>query len=86
MTKTEETHRCPFDLPDPSDPNAVAALQVRAEEGVEKLSGLLTPLAQRFVERGEHLYLVGGPVRDAMLGKLGHDLDFSRSALPPTVQ
>lgn len=86
MTKTEETHRCPFDLPDPSDPNAVAALQVRAEEGVEKLSGLLTPLAQRFVERGEHLYLVGGPVRDAMLGKLGHDLDFTTSALPPTVQ
>ncbi|MEX3505300.1 CCA tRNA nucleotidyltransferase [Corynebacterium sp. LK2510] len=75
-----------FDVPDPSDPLAREALLARAQGGVDKLSGLLTPLARLFAERGESLYLVGGPVRDAMLGKLGHDLDFTTSARPAVIQ
>jgi poly(A) polymerase len=35
-----------------------------------------------FAAAGHSLYLVGGSVRDALLGQLGHDLDFTTSALP----
>lgn len=74
-----------FHLPSPSDPHAEAALLARAQGAVDTLAGLLTPLASLFQERGESLYLVGGPVRDAMLGRLGHDLDFTTSARPEVI-
>nr|WP_245945856.1 CCA tRNA nucleotidyltransferase [Corynebacterium senegalense] len=75
-----------FDLPDPADPFAREALLARAQGAVEKLGGMLEPLAALFAEKGESLYLVGGPVRDAMLGRLGHDLDFTTSARPEVIQ
>lgn len=84
--KTTKTTHTGYELPDPADPHAADALQLRAQRAVEKLSELLTPLAQQFIDRGETLYIVGGPVRDAMLGKIGHDLDFTTSARPETVQ
>jgi len=42
-------------------------------------------LAARFAAAGHQLYLVGGPVRDAMLGRLGNDLDFTTDARPQQV-
>ncbi|WJY69138.1 CCA tRNA nucleotidyltransferase [Corynebacterium auris] len=75
-----------FDLPDPADPFAREALLARAQRAVEKLAGVLEPLAARFAEKGESLYLVGGPVRDAMLGRLGNDLDFTTSARPGVIR
>jgi len=39
-------------------------------------------LAARFVAAGHDLYLVGGPVRDALLGRLHDDLDFATDARP----
>ena len=39
-------------------------------------------LAHRFVARGFELYLVGGSVRDAVLGRIHDDLDFATSAKP----
>ena len=39
-----------------------------------------------FVEHGHQLHLVGGSVRDAVLGQLGHDLDFTTSARPDDVE
>ncbi|HUE61034.1 MAG TPA: CCA tRNA nucleotidyltransferase, partial [Acidimicrobiales bacterium] len=41
-------------------------------------------LAARFTAAGKRLYLVGGVVRDAVLGRLtpGGDLDFTTDALP----
>ena len=35
---------------------------------------------------GHELYLVGGSVRDALLGRLGNDLDFTTDARPEQVQ
>ncbi len=43
---------------------------------------LITSLAQAFKESGFTLALVGGPVRDAILGRLGNDLDFTTNARP----
>nr|WP_232237891.1 MULTISPECIES: CCA tRNA nucleotidyltransferase [Actinoalloteichus] len=42
-------------------------------------------LAARFAEAGHRLYLVGGSVRDALLGRLGTDLDFTTDARPAEV-
>ncbi len=39
-------------------------------------------LAARFSAAGHSLYLVGGSVRDALLGRLGADLDFTTDARP----
>ncbi|MCA1655317.1 MAG: CCA tRNA nucleotidyltransferase, partial [Pseudonocardiaceae bacterium] len=43
-------------------------------------------LASRFAEEGHQLYLVGGSVRDALLGRLGNDLDFATDARPERVR
>ncbi len=75
-----------FNLPEKGDPTAFIALLARAESAVAELAGLLGPLAAAFAAEGEALYLVGGPVRDAMLGRLGHDLDFTTSARPETIK
>lgn len=58
------------------------ALMARAHQAVGELSPILTPLAAAFTEQGHSLYLVGGSVRDAFLGTLGNDLDFTTSAPP----
>ncbi len=42
-------------------------------------------LARRFQEAGFSLALVGGSVRDALLGRLGNDLDFTTDARPQDV-
>ena len=75
-----------FNLPEKGDPTAFIALLARAESTVGELSDLLGPLAAAFAAKGESLFLVGGPVRDAMLGRLGHDLDFTTSARPETIK
>ena len=53
---------------------AIASLIARAP--------LASSLAQSFAAQGFRLALVGGPVRDALLGRLGNDLDFTTNAKP----
>ena len=53
---------------------AIATLIERAPES--------TKLASAFNASGFKLALVGGPVRDAILGRLGNDLDFTTDAKP----
>jgi len=43
---------------------------------------LASSLADAFKSAGYRLALVGGPVRDAILGRLGNDLDFTTDARP----
>ena len=46
---------------------------------------LLTKLGQAFEAAGHELALVGGPVRDAILGRIAPDLDFTTSANPDQI-
>jgi poly(A) polymerase len=51
-----------------------------------RIAPVVEELAQRFASAGHRLYLVGGSVRDALLGRLGSDLDFTTDARPQQVQ
>jgi poly(A) polymerase len=46
---------------------------------------LLNELGERFAAAGHELALVGGPVRDAFLGRMSPDLDFTTDALPDEI-
>ena len=47
---------------------------------------ILRDLGRLFADAGHELYLVGGSVRDALLGRLGTDLDFTTDARPEQMQ
>nr|WP_190824306.1 CCA tRNA nucleotidyltransferase [Saccharopolyspora pogona] len=51
-----------------------------------KVAPVAEELAQRFAAAGHRLYLVGGSVRDALLARLGTDLDFTTEARPEQVR
>lgn len=53
-----------------------------------RVAPLAEELARRFAAEGHTLYLVGGSVRDALLGRLSDssDLDFTTDATPDVVQ
>ena len=46
---------------------------------------MLTELGERFEASGHELALVGGPVRDAFLGRVSPDLDLTTDALPEEI-
>ncbi|WIX86815.1 CCA tRNA nucleotidyltransferase [Amycolatopsis sp. DG1A-15b] len=50
-----------------------------------QVSPLAEELAERFARAGHRLYLVGGSVRDALLGRQSGDLDFTTDARPDRV-
>ncbi|WP_179423605.1 CCA tRNA nucleotidyltransferase [Pedococcus badiiscoriae] len=54
----------------------------RATAHLAPVVPLLTELGELFAAQGHELALVGGPVRDAFLGRLSPDLDFTTSATP----
>ena len=61
------------------------ALDAAGELAIRSLidrAPLASSLAQAFKSAGFKLALVGGPVRDAILGRLGNDLDFTTNARP----
>ena len=47
-----------------------------------RIAPVIDELGTLFRDAGHELYLVGGSVRDALMGHLGHDLDFTTSARP----
>jgi len=59
--------------------------QRRAVAELLHLSPVIDALGERFATAGEAIALVGGSVRDALLGRLGDDLDFTTSATPERV-
>lgn len=50
-----------------------------------RIASVADELAGRFAAAGHSLYLVGGSVRDALLGRLGTDLDFTTDARPERI-
>ncbi len=51
-----------------------------------RVAPVVHQLGELFGSAGHQLYLVGGSVRDALLGHLGHDLDFTTDARPDVVE
>ena len=67
------------------EPLSFADAARRAIAELVRLSSVTDPLAGRFAQAGHELYLVGGPVRDALLGRATSDLDFTTGARPDDI-
>ena len=65
---------------------ADAELLAGAAKALNRHGAVLSELGAIFAEAGHELYLVGGSVRDALLGRLGTDLDFTTDARPEQMQ
>jgi poly(A) polymerase len=61
-------------------------VQAAAVAELLRIAPVADRLGELFSNAGHELHLVGGSVRDALRGKLGHDLDFATSARPDTVE
>ena len=70
----------------PTDEDRRVRLLAEAARSLRQFDDVLVPLGRRFADAGHQLYLVGGSVRDAVLGRLGTDLDFTTDARPEHVQ
>ena len=57
-------------------------LQQNVGGQLERIGPVIDELGALFAGAGHELALVGGPVRDAMLGRPHTDLDFATSARP----
>ena len=66
----------------PDAPDADVELLAGAFVALSRHGALLRDLGAAFAAAGHCLYLVGGSVRDALLGRLGTDLDFTTDARP----
>lgn len=69
-------------MPDPADNELLTAAAV----ALNKHAPMLGELGSAFDAAGHELYLVGGSVRDVLLGRLSPDLDFTTDARPEQVQ
>ncbi|KJY23593.1 MULTISPECIES: CCA tRNA nucleotidyltransferase [Streptomyces] len=67
------------------NPSALSQVQRRAVSELLQVAPVADELGRRFQEAGFRLALVGGSVRDALLGRLGNDLDFTTDARPEDV-
>jgi poly(A) polymerase len=60
--------------------------QANAVAELMRIAPVVDRLGTLFTTAGHQLFLVGGSVRDALLGRLGHDLDFTTSARPDEIE
>lgn len=73
----------------PSDEERGLTLPQLLEHRIDRLFAsvpLVAELGRLFARNGHDLYLVGGSVRDALMGTLGHDLDFTTDAHPDDIE
>jgi len=64
----------------------LSAVQRRAVQALLQLAPVVDELGARFAAAGHELALVGGPVRDILLGRGSKDLDFATSAHPDVIE
>ncbi|GAB7144524.1 CCA tRNA nucleotidyltransferase [Mycobacterium riyadhense] len=69
-----------------AEPAQDADLLTAAAVTLHQHVALLRELGSAFAAAGHEVYLVGGSVRDAVLGRLSPDLDFTTDARPEQVQ
>jgi poly(A) polymerase len=69
-----------------AEPLNMSQAQTRAVQELLRIAPVIDDLGARFAEAGEEIALVGGPVRDAMLGRQHFDLDFATSARPEVTE
>ena len=65
--------------------SSVPAEVLSAVDHLRTRAGVALELGERFASAGHELALVGGPVRDALLGRWGDDLDLTTDARPEVV-
>ena len=65
---------------EPGNSDAQDRARRRLAAALVELDPAITGLAERFTSRGHRLALVGGPVRDAVLGRRAPDHDFTTDA------
>ncbi|HVB27035.1 MAG TPA: hypothetical protein VNE21_03880, partial [Mycobacteriales bacterium] len=69
----------------PTAPDPWTSAQITAVKELARVTPVADELAVRFAAAGHELHLVGGSVRDALLGRLGNDLDLATDARPERV-
>jgi len=60
-------------------------IQLSTDEFVKLIPGYILDIAERLQENGYHAYLVGGSIRDVLLGKVPDDFDIATNAYPEEV-
>jgi len=68
-----------------SHPPSLSSTQRAAIDELTQAAPVVDELGELFAHAGHDLALVGGSVRDALLGRLGNDLDFATSARPDEI-
>ena len=68
------------------EPLLISDVQRRVVAELARIAPVTEELGRRFAAAGEQIALVGGPVRDAMLGRRQLDLDFTTSARPEVTE
>ncbi|MGA0986004.1 MAG: CCA tRNA nucleotidyltransferase, partial [Candidatus Nanopelagicales bacterium] len=66
--------------------NKNAQILLLLEQALKPITGLLSEIGELFKNAGFEISLVGGPVRDALLGKAVKDLDFTTNARADDIQ
>jgi poly(A) polymerase len=68
-----------------SHPPSLTGAQRAAIDELTRAAPIVDEVGELFAHAGHDLALVGGSVRDALLGRLGNDLDFATSARPDEI-
>jgi poly(A) polymerase len=69
-----------------SDQRSLSQVQRAAVRELVKATPVIDEVGRRFQAAGHSIALVGGPVRDLLLGRLSRDLDFATSARPDAIE
>jgi poly(A) polymerase len=69
-----------------SNERSLSDVQRTAVRELLRVAPVIDEVGRRFAAAGHEIALVGGPVRDLLLGRSSHDLDFATSARPDDIE